>query len=52
MDGQGGGNSSKLTIKLSLDIIERLAHHELETVICHDLCFTRVVIDSNWVIRH
>lgn len=42
----------RLTVKLCLNIIERLPHHELETVICHDLCFTRVVIDSNWVIRH
>lgn len=44
--------SPRLTIKLCLDIVERLPHHELETIICHDLRFTRVVIDSDWMIRH
>lgn len=44
--------SSALTIKLCLNIVKGLPHHELETIICHDLCFTRVVIDSNWVICH
>lgn len=45
-------SSLRLTIKLCLNIVERLPHHELETIICHDLSFTRVVIDSNWVIGH
>lgn len=44
--------ASKLTIKLRLDVVERLPHHELETIVCHNLCFTRVVIDSDWVICH
>lgn len=44
--------SSEHTVKLRLNIVERLPHHELETIVCHDLCFTRVVMDSNWVIRH
>lgn len=43
---------SRPTIQLCLDIVERLAHHKLETIICHDLGFTRVVIDRNWMIRH
>ena len=42
----------RLTIKLHLNVIERSTHHELETVIRHDLCFARVVIDSNGVICH
>ena len=42
----------RLTIKLHLNIIERRPHHELEAVICHDLCFAGVVIDSNGVICH
>ena len=42
----------RLTVKLHLNVIERSPHHELETVIRHDLCFARVVIDSNGVICH
>lgn len=44
--------SLNLTVKFHLNIVERFPHHELKTIVCHDLCFTGVVIDSNWVIRH
>ena len=42
----------RLTVKLCLNIVEGLPHHELKTIICHNFCFTGVVVNSNWMIRH
>ena len=46
------GAHSRLTVKLCLNVVERLPHHELETIIRHDLCFAWVIVDSHWVIGH